>query len=127
MSLQDIVRAYTSNLRKSGRQEEQSELWGCIVLLSTNQILSITLSPVSVTARGLVDGGRGLSLRFPRFIRIRDDKRVENASTPEFIAQMWRAQEARGGGAAADAVDDGDLVDVEQEESEAASEDEEEV
>ena len=53
---------------------------------------------------------RGLSLRFPRFIRVRDDKTIEQASTPEFVASLWRKQDGhlttQGG------VDEGDLIDV---------------
>lgn len=59
---------------------------------------------------GLVSSSRGLSLRFPRFIRVREDKGTEEASTPAFLARMWKNQEDRGkdrGG-----VDDGELVDV---------------
>ncbi|GJE92226.1 ATP-dependent DNA ligase [Phanerochaete sordida] len=70
----------------------------------------ITISPVSVAALGMVSEARGLSLRFPRFIRVRDDKAVADASTPEFLADMYRAQQGRGGGGG---VDDGDLVDAE--------------
>ncbi|KZV63805.1 ATP-dependent DNA ligase, partial [Peniophora sp. CONT] len=70
----------------------------------------ITLSPVSVAARGLVSTDRGLSLRFPRFIRTREDKPLEGASTPDFLASMWRKQEARG--PQQKAADDGDLVDA---------------
>ena len=83
-------------------------------------VLSVTVSPVSVAALGLVSATRGLSLRFPRFIRVREDKAVENASTPEFLANMYRSQQGQGrdrGG-----VDDGDLVDVEVEESEVEDE-----
>ena len=78
---------------------------------------SITISPVSVAAIGMVSDTRGLSLRFPRFIKVRDDKAVEDASTPEFLANMYRSQQGHGkdrGG-----VDDGDLVDVDVQESEA--------
>ena len=71
---------------------------------------SITISPVSVAALGLVSSSRGLSLRFPRFIRIREDKSIEQASSPEFVASLWKKQDGnmtiQGG------VDDGDLVDV---------------
>ncbi|KZT70977.1 ATP-dependent DNA ligase [Daedalea quercina L-15889] len=70
----------------------------------------ITMSPVSVAALGLVNLNRGLSLRFPRFIRVREDKMVENASTPEFLAQMYRDQDSRGKDSAG--ADDGDLIDV---------------
>ncbi|TCD71252.1 hypothetical protein EIP91_011730 [Steccherinum ochraceum] len=70
----------------------------------------ITISPVSVAALGLVSAARGLSLRFPRFIKVRDDKGIENASTPEFLAKMWKTQEAQGKDHTG--VDDGDLMDV---------------
>ncbi|KAG2146048.1 ATP-dependent DNA ligase [Suillus bovinus] len=71
----------------------------------------ITLSPVSLAALGLVDS-RGLSLRFPRFIRTRDDKSPEQASTTDFLAQIWKNQQGKSKTTAGDA-DDGDLIDVE--------------
>lgn len=46
----------------------------------------ITLSPTYTAALGLVSDQRGLSLRFPRFVRTREDKSVEEASTPQFLA-----------------------------------------
>jgi DNA ligase-1 len=74
------------------------------------------LSPVSVAAKGLVSGSRGLSLRFPRFLRVRHEKGVEQASTPHFLGNMWRTQQAQGevkGG-----NDEGDLIDVDMNDSE---------
>lgn len=65
---------------------------------------------------GLVNDSRGLSLRFPRFMKIREDKSIENASTPDFLAGMYRSQKAQGKGRGG--VDDGDLVDVDMQESE---------
>ncbi|KAF9529177.1 ATP-dependent DNA ligase [Crepidotus variabilis] len=70
----------------------------------------ITESPVSVAAQGLVSSTRGLSLRFPRFIKKREDKGIENASNPAFLVGMWRNQQRE----AKDGLgeDDGELVDV---------------
>ncbi|KAH0537342.1 hypothetical protein FGG08_005858 [Glutinoglossum americanum] len=55
----------------------------------------ITLSPVYTAAIGLVSEERGLSLRFPRFLRKRDDKGIEDASTAGFLAGLFHRQEAK--------------------------------
>lgn len=55
----------------------------------------ISLSPTYTAAIGLVSDERGLSLRFPRFLRKRDDKSLEEASTNDFLAGLWRKQEAK--------------------------------
>ncbi|EQL01239.1 hypothetical protein G6O67_001227 [Ophiocordyceps sinensis] len=55
----------------------------------------MTLSPTYTAAIGLVSDERGLSLRFPRFLKKREDKSIEEASTSEFLAGLWRKQEAK--------------------------------
>lgn len=55
----------------------------------------ITLSPTYTAAIGLVSDERGLSLRFPRFLKVREDKSIEEASTADFLAALYRKQEAR--------------------------------
>lgn len=55
----------------------------------------ITLSPVYTAAIGLVNEDRGLSMRFPRFLKVRDDKSIEEASTNEFLANLYRKQEQK--------------------------------
>jgi DNA ligase-1 len=56
---------------------------------------SITLSPVYTAGGTYLGGERGLSLRFPRFIRRRDDKTVDEATTSEEFADMFRRQMAQ--------------------------------
>ena len=55
----------------------------------------ITKSPTYLAAIGLVDEDRGLSMRFPRFLKVREDKSIEEASTADFLAELWNKQEAR--------------------------------
>jgi DNA ligase-1 len=55
----------------------------------------ITLSPTYKAAIGLVSDERGLSLRFPRFLNVRDDKGIEEASTEQFLADLWFKQAAK--------------------------------
>lgn len=71
-----------------------------------------------------MSSARGLSLRFPRFTGIvREDKKVDQASTGEFLAEMWAKQTKGSGGKGAD---EGDLVDMDFVESEVEEEEEEE-
>ncbi|TGZ79606.1 ATP-dependent DNA ligase [Ascodesmis nigricans] len=66
----------------------------------------ITLSPTYSAALGLVSDERGLSLRFPRFLRKRPDKSIDEASTSEFLADLYFKQEQAGGVTKHDAVMD---------------------
>lgn len=52
----------------------------------------LTVSPVHCAAVGRVHPQRGLGMRFPRFIRLRPDKRPEDASTPEQLAALFHKQ-----------------------------------
>ncbi|KAJ5941192.1 hypothetical protein N7516_001360 [Penicillium verrucosum] len=57
----------------------------------------ITLSPTYPAAIGLVSDERGLSLRFPRFIKVREDKSIDEATSSDYLALLWRKQMERTG------------------------------
>jgi DNA ligase 1 len=50
----------------------------------------LTVSPVHTVAHHLLKRG-GLALRFPRFVRLRDDKTAEQATTVREIYDMYRS------------------------------------
>ncbi|GAA6042912.1 hypothetical protein JCM8097_002767 [Rhodosporidiobolus ruineniae] len=58
----------------------------------------LSLSPIYPAAKGLANPDRGISLRFPRFIRQRDDKDAEQSTEPDFIADAFRRQAIHTGG-----------------------------
>ncbi|KIW02879.1 uncharacterized protein PV09_05929 [Verruconis gallopava] len=67
---------------------EPQEVWEMV-------FADVTLSPTYTAAIGLISDERGLSLRFPRFLRVREDKTIDEASTDEFLAKLYEKQEAR--------------------------------
>lgn len=64
---------------------ESSEIWEVAAA-------DLSLSPVHMGSIGLVHPDKGIGLRFPRFLRRRDDKTVYQATNSQQIADMYRAQ-----------------------------------
>ena len=50
-----------------------------------------------MAAYGEGPGGRGLALRFPRFLQIREDKSVEDATSPPHVLSLFHKQANRSG------------------------------
>ncbi|KAH7138053.1 hypothetical protein B0J11DRAFT_423981 [Dendryphion nanum] len=55
----------------------------------------LTLSPTYTAAIGLVSEERGLSTRFPRFLKVRNDKSIDEATEAAELAAMYRKQESK--------------------------------
>ena len=53
----------------------------------------LSLSPVYCAGSGLLEQGKGIALRFPRFVRERGDKGgVEQATSSREIVEYYRGQ-----------------------------------
>ncbi|MCO5599554.1 hypothetical protein L7F22_053660 [Adiantum nelumboides] len=71
---------------------EEPDVWFSPELVWEIRGADLTVSPVHQAAVGLVHPSRGISLRFPRFIKERPDKKAEDASTPSDIADLFHQQ-----------------------------------
>lgn len=69
----------------------------CTFWFEPNQVFEIraadvSLSPTHRSAFGMVAPDRGLSLRFPRFVGLRTDKSIADATTPDQLKTAYQSQ-----------------------------------
>ncbi|EEP75911.1 DNA ligase (Polydeoxyribonucleotide synthase [ATP]) [Uncinocarpus reesii 1704] len=81
--------------------KDQPDVWFEPRLVWEVKAADLTISPRYRCASDEVMGmtgtgadGKGVSLRFPRYIKSRDDKKPDQASTTRMVAEMYRKQES---------------------------------
>ncbi|KAJ0042140.1 hypothetical protein Pint_18689 [Pistacia integerrima] len=74
------------------RTGEVADMWFSPELVWEIRGADFTVSPVHQAAIGLVHPSRGISIRFPRFIRTVPDRNPEECSTSTDIAELFQSQ-----------------------------------
>ncbi|KAL0966507.1 hypothetical protein UPYG_G00296110 [Umbra pygmaea] len=74
-------------------QSTDPDVWLDAVQVWEVKCADLSLSPIYKAGLGLCDPEKGISLRFPRFLRVRDDKKPEEATSGEQIADLYKKQQ----------------------------------
>ncbi|KAL9427711.1 hypothetical protein AB3S75_029819 [Citrus x aurantiifolia] len=74
------------------RTAEVPDMWFSPEVVWEIRGADFTISPVHQAAIGLVHPSRGISIRFPRFIRLVSDRNPDECSTAPDIAEMFHSQ-----------------------------------
>ena len=73
-------------------KEKNIDVWLLPKYVWKIKCADLSISPIYCASIGSVEPNRGIALRFPRFMREREDKNVEEATTSEQILDYYKSQ-----------------------------------
>ncbi len=80
------------NFRYGSNPNSTPDVWFDPAEVWVVKAADLSISPVHMGGVGLVDPNKGIALRFPRFLHSRDDKKPEDATSAEQLADMYKSQ-----------------------------------
>lgn len=102
-----VVKEKPRNVNASPNMRQVPDAWFTPRVVWEVKAADLSISPIYTAAIGRVSADKGIALRFPRFLRIREDKSAEQATNAAQVESMYRAQPLAGGSGGGVSVEDG--------------------
>lgn len=87
-----IIPAAKSYYLTGGSGAEAPDVWFDTTQVWEVKAADLSISPRHMAAYGMLTPDKGISIRFPRLVRVRDDKDPEQATSADQVMEMYKAQ-----------------------------------